>query len=89
MRNNSNNGSSAAMRATFVGTKPFPLEMLTRDECYPSTGKDVIAIIDSIRRECPEGREYEVTLARTHGDKVWQIDTWRLYGYKLKKLYIS
>lgn len=77
------------MRATFVGTKPFPLEMLTKDECYPSTTSDILAIIKSVRKEDPPETEYEVTVARTHGDKVWQIDTWRRYGYKLKKLYIS
>ncbi len=76
------------MRATFVGTRPFPLEMLTEDECYPFTAMDNIKIINSIRREDPPKTEYEITVAKIR-NRQWTIDKWRLLGYKLKKLHIS
>jgi hypothetical protein len=79
------------MRATFIGSKPFPLEMLTEDECYPSTNLDTTRIIQSIRREDPPTTEYEITVTRAPRatERQWAVDKWRLLGYKLKKIYLS
>lgn len=72
------------MRAAFSGTKPFPLEMLKEDECYPFTEQDILNILKSVRREEPG--QCVVTLQKVNS-KAWTISRWERLGWKLVKLY--
>jgi hypothetical protein len=75
------------MRATFIGKKPFPLEMLREEECFPSTNTDIANILCSIKRLHNVSKEYEITLTKRN-DRPWEIDRWARVGYKLKKVYL-
>lgn len=73
------------MTATFRGQRPFPLEMLSVDQCFPSQNEDIIEILQSIKRDGNATKEYTVSLSK-FSDREWNVDKWRTLGWKLEKL---
>jgi hypothetical protein len=76
------------VRAMFKGTRPFPLEMLRMDECFPHQNEDVIEILKSIKNEENDDKIRVVTVAK-YSDRQWHVDRWQLLGWKLEKLFLT
>lgn len=76
-----------ALRATFAGKSPFPMEMLLEDECFPWTNQDVTNIVELLRNPY-SGVELTVTLCKVNA-RPWGVDRWKMKGWKLIKLHFS
>lgn len=68
--------------ATFRGHEPFPLDMLRVDRCFPNTGKDTLAISNSIIM----GQTTDVTVRIVSASRVgadFSIVRWNSFGWSL------
>lgn len=67
------------VQVTFVGSRPFPLDMLRHDACFPITQDSITAIEHSRDDKTPQPGGYEVTLEFCHRDPAFA--RWESFGW--------
>lgn len=69
--------------------RPFPIDMLNYDSCYPSSDSDSISRINNSLTEFISDKDFEskpITLIHiSHGNKNWKPTNarWESFGYKV------
>jgi hypothetical protein len=71
--------------------RPFPIDMLSYDQCYPSVDSDSVSrIINSLSEFINESFESKpITLIHlSHGNKNWSPTSarWESFGYKVTNI---
>lgn len=75
-------------RATFVGTTPFPLDMLRYDTCFPWDSQDASRIATSVRGTrdtLPDGTPPPIVVAtyKPNASWEWTKGRWATFGWTL------